>query len=100
MYEEYTRQSLPPKNYRELLGSAICVFNSNNSFIIENILNNDNGHYSWYDLIDRTSGRLNKPIEKNITKATDSTILICSKKMKDYAVCFIHLKEDEPCQIL
>ena len=38
MYENYTRQSLPTKEYRELLGSAICVFNSNNSFIIENIL--------------------------------------------------------------
>ena len=35
MYENYTRQSLPSKEYRELLGSAICVFNSNNSFIIE-----------------------------------------------------------------
>ena len=33
MYENYTRQSLPTKEYRELLGSAICVFNSNNSFI-------------------------------------------------------------------
>ena len=27
MYEPYTRQSLPDKEYRELLGSAICVFN-------------------------------------------------------------------------
>ena len=39
MYEEYTRQSLPSKIYRELLGSAMCVFNSNNCFVIENILN-------------------------------------------------------------
>ena len=38
MYESYTRQSLPTKQYRELLGSAICVFNSNNAFIIENIV--------------------------------------------------------------
>jgi hypothetical protein len=28
MYEEYTRQPLPPKKYRELLGSALCVFNN------------------------------------------------------------------------
>ena len=56
MYENYTRQSLPTKEYRELLGSAICVFNSNNSFIIENILREDGGrNYSWYDLIDKTS---------------------------------------------
>lgn len=38
MYEHYSRQCLPSKKYRELLGSAVCVFNSNNSFIIENIL--------------------------------------------------------------
>lgn len=38
MYEKYSRQALPEKQYRELLGSALCVFNSNNSFIIENIL--------------------------------------------------------------
>lgn len=43
MYEDYTRQSLPSKEYRELLGSALCVFNSNNAFIIENILREDGG---------------------------------------------------------
>ena len=49
MYEDYTRQSLPSKEYRELLGSALCVFNSNNAFIIENILREDGGaNYNWY----------------------------------------------------
>jgi len=42
MYEEYSKQALPSKKYRELLGSALCVFNSNNAFIIENILRVDN----------------------------------------------------------
>lgn len=65
MYEPYSRQSLPTKRYRELLGSAICVFNSNNAFIIENILRNDeNGLYDWHSLIDFESGRL-KPIVQN-----------------------------------
>ena len=27
MYESYTRQALPSKKYRELIGTAICVFN-------------------------------------------------------------------------
>ena len=41
------------KKYRELLGSALCVFNSNNSFIIENILRSDDcGEYNWYKLMD------------------------------------------------
>lgn len=49
MYENYTRQALPSKKYRELLGSALCVFNSNNAFVIENILrSDDNSEYSWY----------------------------------------------------
>jgi hypothetical protein len=68
MYEEYSRQALPPKKYRELLGSAICVFNSNNQFIIENILRIDNSNYNWYELIDKISGNLSKPVMETITK--------------------------------
>ena len=48
MYENYSRQSLPTKEYRELLGSALCVFSSNNGFIIENIINTDDS-FNWYD---------------------------------------------------
>lgn len=69
MYEKYSRQALPSKYYRELLGSAICVFNSNNAFIIENILRNDlEGRYNWYNLIDMTSGQLKTPVAKTITE--------------------------------
>ena len=61
MYETYTRQSLPLKYYRELLGSALCVFNSNIAFLIENILNYDDKHgFNWYQLMDMTSGELKK----------------------------------------
>ncbi len=69
MYEEYSRQALPSKEYRELLGTAVCVFNSNNQFIIENILRIDNSNYNWYELTDRTSGELSEPIKGTITKA-------------------------------
>ena len=69
MYEFYTRQALPDKTYRELLGTALCVFNSNNSFIIENILKNDSDKiYNWYELIDRESGKLIKPVKNTISK--------------------------------
>ena len=68
MYEPYSRQALPDKYYRELLGSALCVFNSNNAFVIENILRNDwSGEYSWHDLIDLESGKLKKSIKDTIT---------------------------------
>ena len=74
MYEKYSRQSLPPKKYRELLGSAICVFNSNNQFVIENILREDSANYNWYDLIDKTSGQLTNAIGETITKKSDKNI--------------------------
>ena len=69
MYEKYTHQSLPSKYYRELLGSAICVFNSNNAFIIETILRMDiSGRYDWYHLTDLESGRLRKNVHDTISK--------------------------------
>jgi len=75
MYENFTHQALPSKEYRELLGTAICVFNSNNSFIIENILAHDHANiYSWYDLIDRTSGQLKQQIEETISRISGQKI--------------------------
>lgn len=75
MYEDYTLQALPSRYYRELLGSAICCFVSNNSFIIENILRNDNSNlYSWHDLIDVSSGRLLRPIKETITVNSNTEI--------------------------
>lgn len=68
MYDEkLTRQSLPSEQYRILLGTALCVFNSNNSFVVENILRTDNS-YSWYELMDKESGALKPIIEKTISK--------------------------------
>ena len=67
MYEEYTQQALPEKQYRELLGSALCVFNSNNSFIIETVLRHSD-NYSWYSLIDLESGKLKKVVRDAISK--------------------------------
>ena len=74
MYEEYSRQALPSKKYRELLGSAVCVFNSNNQFIIENILRIDSSKYNWHELIDKASGELSEPIKETITKNSDTNI--------------------------
>lgn len=74
MYEKYSRQALPSKRYRELLGSAICVFNSNNQFVIENILRIDNSNYNWYELIDKTSGQLKEPMKNTITQNSNDEI--------------------------
>lgn len=90
MYEKYTGQSLPPKKYRELLGSAISVFNSNNQFIIENILRIDNAHFNWYDLIDKTSGQLNDPIKNTITENSNDEISLIFKNLVDKRNRIIH----------
>lgn len=58
-----TRISLPKDEYVYLLGMVISVFISNNSFIIENIINTDKS-YSWQDLIDKESGKLRPFIAK------------------------------------
>lgn len=91
MYEPYTKQSLPSKEYRELLGSTICVFNSNNNFIIENILRSDvTSKYNWYDLIDSTSGQLTFPIKETITKESDGTIEQLFKEIVDQRNRILH----------
>ena len=56
MYDSaLTRQSLPSERCRLLLGTAISVFNSNNNFVIENLLKSDELSL-WYKLIDMPSG--------------------------------------------
>lgn len=84
MYESYTRQSLPSKQYRELLGSAICVFNSNNAFIIENILRCDDlDKYDWCHLIDLESGHLKGSVHEVITsKCGDKIETLFAKIIK------------------
>ena len=72
MYESYTRQSLPTKKYRELLGSAICVFCSNNAFLIENIVKTDSDK-KWYKLIDEMSGRLKEILSETISANCENT---------------------------
>lgn len=75
MYEDYSNQALPSRDYRELLGSALCVFNANNSFVIENIINNkEYDTFNWHQLIDKESGQLKSEIEKTISKESDNNI--------------------------
>lgn len=90
MYEDYTRQSLPSRKYRELLGSALCVYNSNNAFIIENILHTNDTDYNWYDLIDKESGRLLKDVSKTITKEAGEEIERLFSKLVEMRNRIIH----------
>lgn len=66
MYDiNLTRQALPSEKYRILLGTAVCVFNSNNNFVIEIIRRADNSK-SWHKLIDKTSGEIKIIAKQNI----------------------------------
>ena len=89
MYESYTRQSLPSKEYREILGTAICVFNSNNAFIIENILMCDNNE-SWYKLMDKTCMPLQEKIRNIISKDSNNKIYDQFKKICEMRNRIVH----------
>ena len=74
MYDtSLTRIALPSKEYLYLLGVAISVFSSNNSFIIENIIQTDHTQ-SWYELVDKTSGSLKPNIDKTISQVAGKEI--------------------------
>ncbi len=71
---ELTRQAVPSQEYRDLIGTALCVFNSNNAFIIENILHTDSTNYNWYDLVDKESGRLLSVVAATIQAQSNKNI--------------------------
>lgn len=90
MYEAYSRQALPESKNRELLGTALCVFNANNAFIIENILKNDTDNsYTWYALVDCDSGKLKAPIFNTISN-TNSDIAFKFDAIVDMRNRIIH----------
>ena len=78
MYETYTRQALPEKKYRELVWTAICVFNSNNSFIIENYLRSFSSEKNRHQLIDLESWKLLEILKKE-SSLTDEIIIMFSE---------------------
>jgi len=91
MFESYTRQSLPDRDYRELLGSAISVFNSNNAFIIENILKISGDQHNWWELIDRTSGNiLHKVMEEQYSDIFPENIIKPFSELVDQRDRIIH----------
>lgn len=91
MYESYTKQALPEKNYRELLGSALCVFNSNNAFIVHTILKCDDlNKYDWYHLIDLPSGQLKGSVHETITSKCGAEIEQLFVKLIDMRNRIIH----------
>ena len=89
MYEAYTRQSLPTKAYRELLGTALCVFNSNNAFVIENYLNEEPDG-SWHQLINKTSGKLLDKVESTFDNCGAGEALKLFKKAKEQRDRIVH----------
>lgn len=65
MNKIYISQALPSKEYLELLGTALCVFNANNAFIIENILHVSDQD-DWYILMDSNYQKLKKKVRQII----------------------------------
>ena len=70
--------SLPDNEYLMLLGTALSVFSSNNSFVIENILYDKTCKYDWYELTDKESGYLYDVIKQSINEdiANDFKVIV------------------------
>lgn len=85
-----TRQSLPPDDYIVLIGTAITVFNANNSFVIEKILKINSTNYNWYQLIDNTSGQLKEPVKLTIAKVGSNDIKDLFNKLVDMRNRIMH----------
>ena len=104
MYETYSKQSLPEKEYRELLGTALCVFSSNNGFLIENIIRTNVSPASWYDLIDKTSGQLKKHLSSTISKKSGNkdieNLFLEMAKMRNRIIHGFRITSKEGEQIL
>ena len=81
---------MPSKEYRELLGSAICVFNSNNAFVIENILHTNNDDFDWFSLIDKESGKLRNSIKATITAVAGDEIEVLFAEIVEMRNRIIH----------
>ena len=91
MYNPITSQSLPTKKYRELLGTALCVFCSNNSFFIENLLRLDaNETLSWNELIDHKSGKLPRIANRILVGEQGETIIELFQKIVNMRNRIIH----------
>lgn len=62
MRSQYSNQPVSDPEYMTLLGTALYVFNANNAFIIENMLNISD-YRDWWYLIDQESGTINSMIQ-------------------------------------
>ena len=90
MYDtNLTRISLPSKKYCYLLGVAQCVFTSNVSLVIENILKLSNDS-NWYKLIDSEAGTINREADKTISKVSGPEIHDKFKKVISMRNRIIH----------
>lgn len=88
------------KNYRELLGNALCVFNSNNAYKLRT---NENTNYDWYMLIDKESGQLNEPISKTIScKSTNNISQLFRKavEMRNRIIHSFQIMDSDGSQLL
>lgn len=80
--KKYTRIALPEDDYITLLGIALYVFNSNNSFIIENILHVKKDEADWYELIDDEKGKVINTLKEILTDSHEIYKLFKSIKEK------------------
>lgn len=86
-----TKQSMPTENYRLLLGTALCAFNGNIGFIIENILRlSDDKETTWSDLLDASYKTLKAIVAEKIDDNSEIDISKLFEKICDMRHRIIH----------
>ena len=99
-----TKQSMPTENYRLLLGTALCAFNSNIGFIIENILRlSDDEKLSWSKLLEKSYKVLEGIVSKTIDNNSETDISKLFKDICDMRNRIIHsfrITDKDGAQIL
>lgn len=70
MYEKYSRQPVPSRKYREILGAALYIFNSNYDFLVEDILHIKeklqlNDKIDWWNLMNLEAGKLKQKLQQD-----------------------------------
>lgn len=99
-----TKQSMPTENYRLLLGTALCAFNGNIGFIIENILRvSDNKETNWSALLDASYRALQDKVSKKLDNNSETDISKLFKDICDMRHRIIHsfrITDKDGAQIL
>lgn len=79
MYKVVYKATTSKKEYRALPGSALCIFNSNFTFVIENIFRKNPNRYQCHELIVLENGKLKNRLVLRMTMRLSICLALCER---------------------